>query len=112
MFCLKCDAWVETQYPNLNYHNLVHTIQYLEVYHHCKHEDGSHEVGKVGQILSIKGLPETTNLVSTCGQEMKESNNGSFKLSSSSGVNGSRRKAFPHNRLTDIGSNEEGNTRA
>ncbi len=90
---------------------MLYATQYLEVYDHSKHEDGSHKVGKIGQILPIKGLPETTNLVSTCGQEMKESNNGSFKLSSSSGVNGGRREAFPYNSLTDIGSNEEGNTR-
>ncbi len=54
---------------------------HLEVYDHCKHEDSGNEVHEVWQVLSVEGLSQGTHLVRAGSQEMKESNDGSLKLS-------------------------------
>lgn len=54
---------------------------HLEVYDYCKHKDGGDEVHEVRQVLSVEGLSQGAHLVRAGGQKMKESNDGSLKLS-------------------------------
>lgn len=55
---------------------------HLEVDDHGKDEDGGNEIHEVGQILAVESLAEGADLVSACGQEMEQGNDGSFKLHS------------------------------
>lgn len=54
---------------------------YLEVYDHCENEDGGDEVHEVWQVLPVEGLSEGAHLISASGQQVKQSDDGSLKLS-------------------------------
>lgn len=54
---------------------------YLEVYDHCENKDGRDEVHEIWQVLSVEGLSKGAHLVCACGQQVKQSNDGSLKLS-------------------------------
>lgn len=81
--------------------------------------------------MAVKCFPKGSNLVRTCGQEVKESNDSTFELSTPTyshrettypidtiykveltSVDGSWAEGFPNNSFTDVGSYEERNTRA
>lgn len=54
---------------------------YLEVYDHCKNKDGGDEVHEIWQVLPVEGLSEGSNLISASGQQVKQSDDGTLKLS-------------------------------
>lgn len=54
---------------------------HLEVYDHCKNEDGGDEVHEIWQVLPVEGLSEGAHLICACGQQVKQGNDGSLKLS-------------------------------
>lgn len=54
---------------------------HLEVYDHCKNKDGGDEVHEVWQVLPVEGLSEGAHLISASGQQVKQSDDGSLKLS-------------------------------
>lgn len=54
---------------------------HLEVYDHCKNKNGGNEVHEIWQVLPVEGLSEGAHLISASGQQVKQSDNGSFKLS-------------------------------
>ena len=83
----------------------------LKVNDNPKHEDGGHEIGQVGKVTAVEGLTQTTDLVCPCCQKMKECNYSTFKLCPSARVDGGGAERLPDNRLTDVGSNEERDTR-
>jgi len=64
---------------NLQQNNITKTD--LEVYDNSKDEDCRDEVHKVGQVLSVEGLSQSSHFISTSGQQVEQSNNGSLKLS-------------------------------
>mmetsp|Transcript_50744 Transcript_50744/g.100971 ORF Transcript_50744/g.100971 Transcript_50744/m.100971 type:complete len:584 (-) Transcript_50744:49-1800(-) len=84
----------------------------LEVDDDKEYEDGRHEVGEVGQILTVKCLLDTLPLVSTRDNQVEESDESALELGAAARVNGGRRKRFPDDGLADVGSNEERDTRA
>lgn len=45
------------------------------------------------------------------GKEMEESNERALELGAAAGVDGGWWESFPHDRLADVGGNEERNTR-
>lgn len=83
---------------------------YLEVDNDEENCNGSHQVHQVGQVLSVEGLTQTSYFVGPGGEKVEESNNGSFKLGSFSGVDSSRRKGFPYDRLADVGCDKQRDT--
>lgn len=116
-------------------------LAHLEVYDHCEHEDGGNEVHEVGQVLSVECFSQGTHLVRAGGQQMKESNDCSLKLSTwrnhrnhnvnrctvnialfwnesddseltSASVDGSGAEGFPDDGFADVGGDEERDTRA
>ncbi len=84
---------------------------YLEVYDHAKDDNGGHEVGQVGQVLSVEGFPEGAHLVLAGGQQVEERDDGALELGASAGVDGRRRERLPDDGLADVGGDEEGNSR-
>ena len=44
---------------------------HLEVDDNSKHKNSGWQVEQVGQVVAIKGLTKGSDLVGTCGQEMK-----------------------------------------
>ena len=62
----------------LNVKNNTH----LEVYDHTKDKDGGHEVHEVGQVLPVESLPQSSDLILPGGEQMKQSNQSTLKLSS------------------------------
>ena len=85
---------------------------YLEVDNHSKDQDGSKQVGQVGQVLSVEGFPQSADLVLTGGQKVEESNDCAFEFGSTAGVDGGGRERLPDDGLTDVGGNEQGDAGA
>jgi hypothetical protein len=85
---------------------------YLEVDDYTKDNDGCHQVGQVGQVLTVESLPQSSNLVLSSGQQVEEGNDCALELCSASGVDGCGREGLPNDRLADVSCNEERNSRA
>ena len=68
----------------------------MKVDDNSEDEDGGSKVHQVGQVLSVKSLPESAGLVLPGGEEMEECDHGSFKLCSTSSVDSGRRDCLPH----------------
>jgi len=62
----------------------------LEVDHDHKHQNGSHQVGDVGQILSVESFFQGTHFVGTGNQEVNQRNQCSFEFTAPSRVDCSR----------------------
>jgi len=84
----------------------------LEVDDDHEHQNGSQQVGDVGEVLTVESFLQGTDLVTTGDQQVEKSNNSSFELSSSSGVDGGGGEGLPDNVLTDVGGNKERDTRS
>ena len=44
---------------------------YLEVDDYTKDKDGCHQVHEVGQVLPVESLPQSSNLVLSCSEQME-----------------------------------------
>mmetsp|Transcript_22397 Transcript_22397/g.33091 ORF Transcript_22397/g.33091 Transcript_22397/m.33091 type:complete len:213 (+) Transcript_22397:683-1321(+) len=66
----------------------IHTPS-LEVNDNDKDQHSGQEIGQVGKILTVQCLLEGTKLVTSGNHEMEEGNNSSFKLSTTSSIEGS-----------------------
>lgn len=84
----------------------------LEVDNHSEHEEGGHQVHQVREVLAVEGFTESTDLVGAGSKKMEEGDNGSFELSSASGVHGSWGECLPDNSLADVGGDEKRNSRS
>ena len=82
----------------------------LEVYDDEEDGDSCHQVHQVGEVLSVESLTETPDFVSSGGEQVEESDDCSLKLGTFAGVDCCGRERFPDDRLTDVGSDEQGNT--
>jgi hypothetical protein len=83
----------------------------LEVNDNKEDEDGGKKVGAVGQVLAVERLLESTDLVTAGDEKVEEGDDGPFELGTTSSVEGGGGESFPYDRLTDVGGNEEGDTR-
>jgi hypothetical protein len=83
----------------------------LKVDNNEKDEDCGQQVCQVGKILTVEGLFECLNLVLSGDNEMKEGNDGSFKLGSTSRHDCSWRKGCPRDIFTHIGGHKQINAR-
>ena len=84
------------------------TPTHLKVYNDGKHKNSGHEARQVWQVLAVECFPQTLDLVRAGGQEVEEGNDGTFKFCASAGVDGGRTERLPHDGLTDVGGDEEG----
>ena len=85
---------------------------YLEVYDNAEDQDCGHEVHQVGKVLPVESLPEGPDLVLSGGEEMEQCDHGALELGAAASVDSGRREGLPHDGLTDVGGNEQRNTRA
>mmetsp|Transcript_14521 Transcript_14521/g.24067 ORF Transcript_14521/g.24067 Transcript_14521/m.24067 type:complete len:368 (+) Transcript_14521:211-1314(+) len=84
----------------------------LEVDNDDKDQDGSHEVGQVRKILTVESLTKSTDLVVTGDEKMEQGDDGTFELSTTTSVDGSRTEGLPDDVLTNVGGDEKGDTRS
>lgn len=84
----------------------------LEVDDSAEHDDGRDQVHDVGQILAVEGLLERNRLVGPGEEQVDESNDGTLELGATAGVDGRGRESLPHDRLADVGGDEERDTAA
>uniref|UniRef100_A0A182F0P3 Uncharacterized protein n=1 Tax=Anopheles albimanus TaxID=7167 RepID=A0A182F0P3_ANOAL len=82
----------------------------LEVYDHREHEHRRQQVHQVGQILAVEGFAQGAHLILARGEQVEQRDHGTLELGTTSRVYRGRRERLPHDRLTDVGRNEEGNT--
>jgi len=79
----------------------------LEVDNSGKDNAGGQEVRNVWQALTVEGLAEGELLVGPGEEEVEEGDDCALEFRTTTGVDGGRREGLPHNRLTDVGSDEE-----
>ena len=84
---------------------------YLEVDHHQEDGNGSQQVGAVGQIVSVESLFQRTHFVTTLDQQLEQGNDSTLKLGPLRPCDGVRAEGLPDDILTDVGGNEQGDTR-
>jgi len=84
----------------------------LEVDDDPEDDDGSQEVGDIGEALTVEGLTEGADLVAPGGEEVEEGDDGSLELSATTGVNCRGAEGLPHDGLADVGGDEEGDSRS
>jgi hypothetical protein len=82
----------------------------LEVDDSSEDKKSSQQVHDVGQVLAVESFTQSTLLVGPGQEQVEESNDGTLKLGTTASVDGSGREGLPHNRLADVGGNEEGDT--
>ena len=82
----------------------------LEVDNDGEDEDGSEQVGKVGEILAVDGLLEGADLVIAGDEKVEESDDGSLEFGTAAGVDGGGTEGLPNNVLADVGGNEKTDT--
>lgn len=84
---------------------------YLEVDDNQEDGDGGQQVGAVGQIVPVESLLQSSHFVPTLHQQLEESNDSSFKLGTLGPRDGVRAECLPNDVLTDVGGNEQRDTR-
>lgn len=84
----------------------------LEVDDSSEDEESRKQVHDVRQVLAIECLAQRTLLVGPCEQEMEERNDCTLEFRTTAGVDGGRGERLPHDRLADVGCDEERDTAA
>lgn len=79
----------------------------LEVDDYRKDKDRGQKIHQVWQVLAVKSFSEGSNLVLSSGQQVEETNDGSFELSSTTSVDSGWRESFPDDCFADVGGDEE-----
>lgn len=79
----------------------------LEVDDGGKDNGGGQEIHNVGKSVPVESLLESAGLVVPSEKQVEEGNDGSFKLWSSTGVDGTRAESLPNDRLANVGGNEK-----
>ena len=82
----------------------------LEVDNDHEDEDGSEQVGEVGQVLAVDGLLEGADLVIAGDEKVEEGDDGSLELGAAAGVDGGGTEGLPNDVLADVGGNEKTDT--
>lgn len=79
----------------------------LEVDDEGEDGDSSDEVHDVGKSITVESFFECSRFVVPGEEEVEEGDESTFEFRSSSSVDGSRRECLPHDRLADVGSDEQ-----
>lgn len=79
----------------------------LEVDHEGEDGDGRDEVHHVRETLAVEGLLERARLVVPREHEMEKRDQRALKLGSTARVDGGGGEGLPHDRLADVGRDEE-----
>ena len=84
----------------------------LEVDDSAEDDDSGDQVHDVGQVLAVESLAESDGLVGPGEEQVDKGNDGTLELGTTASVNGGGRESLPHDRLADVGRNEERDTAA
>lgn len=84
---------------------------HLEVNDNQEDGDRGQQISAVGQVVPVESLLQSSHFVAALHQQLEEGDDSSFKLGTLGSRNGVRAEGFPDNVLTNIGSNEQGDTR-
>mmetsp|Transcript_34480 Transcript_34480/g.90737 ORF Transcript_34480/g.90737 Transcript_34480/m.90737 type:complete len:386 (+) Transcript_34480:534-1691(+) len=79
----------------------------LEVDDDQKDEHRRHEVRQVGQVLAVESFLEALPLVGARGDEVEERDERALELRAAARVDRRWREGLPHDRLADVGRDEE-----
>ena len=85
---------------------------HLEVDDYTEDEDGGEEIHEVGEVLPVEGLSQGPDLVLARGEEVEQRDDGPLELGAAPGVDGGGGEGLPHDRLADVGRDEQGDARA
>ena len=83
---------------------------YLEINDNECHDNCSEQVAEVWSVLPINSLLNTIELVRLGQKEVEKSDDGTLEFSSLVSSNGDWGEGFPEDGLTDVGSDEKGDT--
>ena len=86
-------------------------LTYLEINDNQKDGNCGQQISAVGQVVPVESLLQGSHFVAALHQQLEESYDSSFKLGPLGSRNGVRAECLPDNVFTDIGSNEQGDTR-
>ena len=84
----------------------------MEVDDNEEDDHGGKEVPEVGEVLAVEGLLKRTHLVVASDEHVEERNDSALELRAEARVDGGGAEGLPHDRLADVGGNEEGDARA
>ena len=93
---------------DLDHYNSI----YLEVDDYTEDEDGGEEIHEVGEVLPVEGLSQGPDLVLAGGEEVEQRDDGPLELGAAPGVDGGGGEGLPHDRLADVGRDEQGDAGA
>lgn len=84
----------------------------LEVNDSGEDDEGGQQVHDVGEVLAVESLLQSALLVGPGHQQVEERNNGTLVLGATASVDAGRGEGLPHDRLADVGGDEQGDTTA
>lgn len=84
----------------------------LEVDDSAEDNDGRDQVHDVGQVLAVESLAERNSLVGPGEEQVNKSNDGTLELGATASVDGGGGESLPHDRLANVGRNEQRDTAA
>jgi len=84
----------------------------LEVNDNDEDQNGSQKVGQVRKILTVESLFKGLDLVGTSDEKVEEGNDGSFEFGTTSSVDGGGTESLPDDSFTNVGGDENGDTRS
>jgi len=83
----------------------------LEIDHNCEDDNGCKEVHDVGQSVPPERFTKGTAFVVPSEQQMEQRDDGAFEFGSTADVDCGWRESFPDDGFTNVGGNEERDTR-
>ena len=87
-------------------HGEFHT-EALEVHDHEEHDHGGEEISDVGKTRTVESIAESADLVLAGDQAVEKSDDGTLEFLAATVVDGGGGEGSPHNRLADVGGNEQ-----
>nr|GMD08326.1 hypothetical protein BC936DRAFT_146374 [Ipomoea batatas] len=73
----------------------------LEIDNNEEDQHCGKQIGNVGKILPVESLSKSSYFVCSSYQKMEQSNNSTFKFSSTASINGCGTECFPDNIFTE-----------
>lgn len=84
----------------------------LQIDDSAENENSGDQVHDVGEVLTVEGLLECNSLVGPGEEQVNKRNQSTLKLRATTSVDGGGGEGLPHDRLANVGGNEERDTAA
>ena len=83
----------------------------LEVDNNEEDNNSGEEVDNIRETRTVESITEGTDLILTGDQAVEQGDDGTFEFLTTTIIEGGGGEGSPHNRFTDVGSNEQADTR-